>query len=77
MTGMTMVTGKVVNGHIEVEDFELPDGAEVQVYVRTGAYDLTAEEEAELEESFAEIARGEYVDGDEFLQFLRRRSQKS
>ena len=41
---MTIVTGKVVNGHIEVEDFELPDGAEVQVYVRTGAYDLTAEE---------------------------------
>lgn len=75
MTGMTMVTGKVVNGHIEVEDFELPDGAEVTVMY--GADDrcveLTPEMEAELEESIAEIERGEYIDGDEVIRELRRR----
>jgi hypothetical protein len=36
---------------------------------------LTPEEKAELEESFDEIARGEYVDGDEFLRELKRRSR--
>jgi hypothetical protein len=36
---------------------------------------LTPEEEAELEESFGEIDRGEYVDGDEFLRELKRRSR--
>lgn len=36
-------------------------------------YDLTEEEEAELEEAVAEIERGEWVDGDWVLQELRRR----
>lgn len=36
---------------------------------------LTPEEEAELEASFAEIDRGEWVDGDEFLRELRRRHE--
>ena len=70
---MAIVTGKVVDGHIEVDDCELLEGAEVEVYVRIGAYHLTAEEEAELEDSFAEIARGEYIDGDEAIRELRRR----
>jgi predicted transcriptional regulator len=35
---------------------------------------LTPEQEAELEESFAEIERGEYVDGDDLIRELRRRS---
>jgi hypothetical protein len=35
---------------------------------------LTPEEKAELEESFDEIDHGEYVDGDEFLRELKRRS---
>jgi len=36
-------------------------------------YDLTEEEEAELEEAMAEIERGEWVDGDVVQQELRRR----
>ena len=37
------------------------------------AYIPTPEEEAELEASFAEIERGEWIDGDEFLRELRLR----
>jgi Mg-chelatase subunit ChlI len=71
---MTKVPGKVVNGRIEVEGVELPEGAEVAVYHREDEdYDRTPEEEAELEESIAEIRRGEYVDGDEVMRRLRRR----
>lgn len=36
-------------------------------------YDLTEEEEAELEEAMAEIKRGEWIDGDVVQQELRRR----
>lgn len=36
-------------------------------------YDLTEEQEAELEERIAEIERGEWVDGDWVQQELRRR----
>lgn len=36
-------------------------------------YDLTEEQEAFIEESIAEIERGEYVDGDEIIAELRRR----
>ena len=37
------------------------------------AYEPTPEEAAELDAGFAEIARGEWVDGDEFLRDLRQR----
>lgn len=36
-------------------------------------YDLTEEEEAELEDRIAEIKRGEWIDGDEVQRELRRR----
>jgi predicted transcriptional regulator len=36
-------------------------------------YDLTEEEEAEIEAGFAEIERGEWIDGDWVQQELRRR----
>ena len=36
-----------------------------------GEVQLSAEEEAMLEESIAEIERGEYVDGDEVIRRLR------
>jgi hypothetical protein len=76
---MTIVTGRVVNGHIEVDDFELPEGAEVTVlYGSDGPpLELTPELEAELDESIAEIERGEWVDGDDFLRELRRRRSSS
>ena len=36
-------------------------------------YDLTEEQEAELEEAMAKIERGEWIDGDEVQRELRRR----
>ena len=74
---MTIVPGKVVNGRVEVdvEDFELPEGADVSVYLDADDEDaeLMPEQHAELDQSLAQIDRGEYVDGDEFLAELRRR----
>ena len=60
-------------GAFEVEDFELPEGAEVTVYLHDGEGDeeLTPEQEAEIEESIAELERGEGVPFDEVLQEVR------
>ena len=75
---MTIVPGKVVNGRIEVdvENFELPEGAQVEIYLVTDDDELTPEQHAELDESIAQIDRGEYVDGDELLAELRGRRQR-
>lgn len=73
---MRVVTGKVVNGRIEVDDCELTEGAEVSVSLYDGdppTIELSPELEAELEESFAQIERGEYIDGDDVIRELRRR----
>lgn len=75
---MTIVTGKVVNGRIEVSDVALPEGAAVAIYINDAdAYELSASEETELEESIAQISRGEYVDGDSVIAELRRRRSTS
>ena len=71
---MSVMAGKVVNGRIEVEDFELPEGAEVTVYLHgdeEDELDLTPEQEAELEESIAEADRGEVVPVEEVLRDVR------
>ena len=36
-------------------------------------YDLTEEQEAFIEQSIAQVERGEFVDGDEVIRELRRR----
>ncbi len=71
---MSVMAGKVVNGRIEVEDFELPEGAEVTVYLHGDdqeEFDLTPEQEAELEESIAEAERGEVVPAEDVLREIR------
>jgi hypothetical protein len=72
---MTIVPGKVVNGRVEVdvEDFELPEGAEVTVYLPADdeAEALTPEQEAEIEESIAELERGEGIPIEEALREMR------
>lgn len=70
---MTIVTGKVVNGRIEVEDVELPEGLEVAVYY-TGdepEVQLTADEMAELDAAIAEADRGELIPAEEVMRELR------
>lgn len=46
---------------------------DVEVSVPDQEYDLTEEQEAFIEESIAQIERGEFVDGDEIIAELRRR----
>ena len=75
---MTIVTGKVVNGRIEVEDVELPEGLEVAVYY-TGdepEVQLTAEEMAELDAAIAEADRGEGIPAEQVLAELRAIAQE-
>jgi hypothetical protein len=69
---MSVFAGKVVNGHIELGDVELPEGTEVEVYVHEeGAYTPTPEEEAELEAAMAEADRGELIAAEDVLREIR------
>lgn len=71
---MKVATGTVVDGKVVVEGETLTEGATVTVLLREDqeAFDLTAEEEAELLESIAQIERGEFVSGEQLLERLRR-----
>ncbi|MBV9492854.1 MAG: hypothetical protein JOZ54_01310 [Acidobacteria bacterium] len=71
---MRMTSGHVVNGKIVVDDLEEPldEGAEVIVGIPGGERELSAEDEAELEERMAAIQRGEFITAEELLQQLRR-----
>ena len=75
---MTIVTGKVVNGRIEVEDVELPEGLEVAVYYSGDEPEvqLTAEEMAELDAAIAEADRGEGIPAEQVLAELRAIAQE-
>lgn len=70
---MSIVGGKVVNGRVEVEDFELPEGADVTVFLHDGAEEeeLPPELEDAIDESIAEFERGEYVTAEEALREMR------
>lgn len=76
---MTIVPGKVVNGRVEVdlEDFELPEGAEVSVFLPADdeneemSPQEQAELDAELDAAIAEADRGEGIPADEILRELR------
>jgi hypothetical protein len=71
-----VITGKVVNGRIEVEDeLALPEGAMVEIYLagEEDGFELTPEEEAELEDRMAAVDRGEFVTADALMLELRSR----
>ena len=70
---MTIVTGKVVNGRIEVQDVEL-----VTVYYSGGEPEihLTPEQLAELDEAIAEADRGELIPAEDVLRELRARTNE-
>lgn len=72
---MKVVTGKVVNGKVELPPGAIPEGATVAVVTSDDSdpVALTKEEEQELTEAMEAIARGEYVDGDELLARLKAR----
>jgi phosphopantetheine adenylyltransferase len=71
---MEMFTAKVVNGHVDVSEESLPDGAEVIVLVPEdddSGFTLTDAERAELAEAMEQLRRGEGVDGWELLRDLK------
>lgn len=67
--------GHFRNGHIEVEDDAFPDGTPVNFVVvrdpEDDAFELTLEEEDDLEQAIAEIERGECVTAEDLLAQLR------
>lgn len=70
---MKMLTAKVVDGQLDVPQGLLEEGTTVTVLVPEGedAFDLSDEETAFLRESIAQIARGEWIDGDQLLKEIR------
>jgi hypothetical protein len=71
---MKIATGTVVDGKVVVEGEALAEGSTVTVVLREDdeTFELSAEEEAELLASIADIERGEFISGEELLQRLRR-----
>ncbi len=66
--------GQFMNGRIEVDGKPYPDGTVVEFVVRDDNGDpaeLTPQQEAAIEESLAEIGRGEFITGEEMLNRLR------
>lgn len=71
---MNVVTGRVVEGRVVVEDVELPEGAVVDVYYGDDddePYELTEEEDAELEAASLDIRAGNYITAEELFRRLR------
>lgn len=68
---MRITKGKVVNGHIEVEDETLDEGSSVTVLViEESTFSLTNQEEAALLDSIAEANRGDLLDAKDVLRRL-------
>ena len=76
---MTIVTDRVVDGRIVVEDIELPEGAKVAVCYLDGdapEVHLTPDELAELDAAIAEADRGEGISAETMLRELRAMSDE-
>lgn len=73
MRRMKLATGTVVGGKIVVDGEPLPEGLVVTVFARGEAetFEVPAELEPELLESFAQASRGEAVAADVALKRLR------
>ncbi len=77
---MTVMRGRFVNGRIETDGESYPDGTEVNFVVVPAdeeSYELTPEMEDDLEQSMAEIGRGEFITADQLLAELRARRERS
>ena len=76
---VTALRAHVVNGRIVVDEpVDLPDGAEVRVYLYDAAADGMSKEEraaleSALEQSIAEADAGKLIDADDVLDELRGR----
>ena len=72
---MRVVSGRVVDGRVQMEESDLPEGAEVTVLFREGddTFEVDSETEEMLLESIAQCERGETVPLEQVLAELRRR----
>jgi len=73
---MKVLTGKVVNGNIVVDDASLREGSLVTVVAaedEANRLELTPEQEEHLQLSIAEADRGDVVDGYALLEELKNR----
>lgn len=71
---MKMLTAKVIDGRLDVPEGLLEEGTTVTVLVPENdeGFELTDEESAFIRESLAQIGRGEWVDGEELIDEIRR-----
>jgi hypothetical protein len=68
---MRITKGKVINGHIEIEDETLEEGSSVTVLVADeSTFTLTEQEETALLESIDEANRGDLLDAKDVLRRL-------
>lgn len=72
---MKVITGKVVDGKVELPPGVLDEGESVAILALDDAEPvvLSPEEQRELTDRLEAIARGDYIDGDEFLKELKAR----
>lgn len=71
---MKAITGKVVDGRVELPPGEVADGEMVAVVAFGGApAELSPADEAELIDRLEAIARGEFVEEEDLLKELRAR----
>lgn len=70
---MKMLTAKVVDGQLDVPKGLLEEGTTVTVLVPENeeGFELSEEEGAFVRESLAQIARGEWVDGEQRIAEIR------
>ena len=71
---MKMLTARMVDGQLDVPKGLIEEGTTVTVLVpeEEDGVELTDAEAAFIRESFAQISRGEWVDGRELLDEIRR-----
>lgn len=75
---MKVATGRVINGRIEVDWSELPEGRTVGIVVPDDeGFELSADEEAELVSALADADAGEPVDAAEVIRQLRSRFERA
>lgn len=69
---MRVMTARVVDGKIDVRDAELTEGAAVAVLIPDASgFELSEDDQQDLELALSEIQQGAYTDGRDLLRELK------